>query len=194
MCVVGVCGCFTMSATTSNSKGSNKRGRKDSQLVDRDQNVLCVLQKHCTNDELGYLVVQQENLDKEAQEERHDNTNNPGKGKADGNVKDRLLNLVLVGDRKFPQPVMARLQSERLSEQQSELLRPRWVPSHRLVHVQCPCGRFRSGPLSQSLLLECLSYTSVSRKMRVSDEHERCVSCRAVFRVQLGSPALHSPA
>ena len=60
MCVVGACGCGTMSATTSNSKGSKKRGSKDTQPVGRDQSVLCVLQKHCTDDEVGYLIVQQE--------------------------------------------------------------------------------------------------------------------------------------
>ena len=49
-----------MSAITSNRKGSNKRGHKDSQLVDKEHNVLCVLQKHCTDAELRYLVVQQE--------------------------------------------------------------------------------------------------------------------------------------
>ena len=68
-----------MSATTSNSKGGAKRPRKESKPVDRDENVLCVLKKHCTDDELGYLVVQHETLQKEAQIERHDNTNNPAR-------------------------------------------------------------------------------------------------------------------
>lgn len=102
-----------MSASTSNSKGGAKRPRKESNTVDRDENVLCVLQRHCTDDELGYLVVQHETLQKEAQIERHDNTNNPGKGKGDSNMKSRLLNIVLLGDRKFPAEVVTRLSFEK---------------------------------------------------------------------------------
>ena len=62
-----------MSATTSNSKGSKKRGRKDSQPVDGDQNVLYILQKHCTNDELGYLEVRQETLQEVQDVTNHEN-------------------------------------------------------------------------------------------------------------------------
>ena len=102
-----------MSATTSNSKGGAKRPRKESKPVDRDENVLCVLKKHCTDDELGYLVVQHERLQTEAQIERHDNTNNPGKGKGDANMKNRQLNIVLLGDRKFPTEVITRLSYEK---------------------------------------------------------------------------------
>ena len=102
----------------------------------------------------------------EAREERHDNTKNPSKGKGDGNFNARLLNLVLAGDRKFREAVMARLDFNR-SVQANTKART--------------CSRAIS-PLSQSSLLECVSHTSVSRTVRVSDEHEGSVLCRTLFR------------
>jgi hypothetical protein len=97
-----------MSSKQVSSAGNGKRGRDET--ASRDVNVFCLLVDECDADQLGYLVAQQQAITLEGEVERHDNTNNPGKGRTVANLKYRLLNLVLKGDREYPAVLKSRLQ------------------------------------------------------------------------------------
>jgi hypothetical protein len=64
----------------------------------------------CSDAQLAHLVAQQQAFTEEAQSERHDKTNNPGKGIGNSIMKVRLLNIVLNGELDFPQSLKCRLQ------------------------------------------------------------------------------------
>ena len=62
----------------------------------REVNAFSVLNESCDLDQLGFLLAQQQQLISEAECERHDYTNNPGKGKGNASIKLRLLNMLLI--------------------------------------------------------------------------------------------------
>jgi hypothetical protein len=96
-----------MSSKPSASTGT-KRGREEGRS--RDVNAFSILCEVCSDRHLGFLMAQQQALILEAESERHDNTNNPGKGKGNSTLRFRLLNQVLVGDRSFPDSLKTRFQ------------------------------------------------------------------------------------
>jgi hypothetical protein len=72
--------------------------RPADKLQRREVNLFSILASDCSDGQLAHLVAQQQALTEEAQSERHDRTNNPGKGVGNSYIKIRLLNIVLSGE------------------------------------------------------------------------------------------------
>jgi hypothetical protein len=90
------------------SVAASKRPREDARR--REVNVFSSMTQECDDVQLAHLVVQHQAFLSEAQSERHNHTNNPGKGVGNSNMKCKLLNFVLNGDVAFPQSPRTRLQ------------------------------------------------------------------------------------
>lgn len=59
LCSARICVCCILFATTSNSKCSSNRHRKDAKHVGRDELVSCVVQQHCAGvDKATWVIIQ----------------------------------------------------------------------------------------------------------------------------------------
>ena len=99
----------TVSSSMATSSASTGKRQRDA--PSRDANVLSIITEQCNDSQLGYLIAQQYAFTSLGEVERHDNTNNPGKGRGHSSSNVRLLNLIMLdnSEHRFPEAVKARL-------------------------------------------------------------------------------------